>query len=70
MTLDTVGRGVMCKKQINIQSDSFALAYSFFFTVAVDWSKCAIFWGVGGCLEGVDGVWGVSEASWILPGWY
>ena len=21
----------------------------------------------GGCL---DGVWGVSEASWILPGWY
>ena len=62
--------GMMFKKQINIQSDSFALAYSFFHSCFGLVEICHILGCLrvsGGCL---DGVWGVSEASWILPGWY
>ena len=47
----------------------FLLVCSFFPLVALDWSKCAIFWGVwrvsGRCL---GGVWGMSEWLWIMPG--
>jgi len=53
------------KHQIRLTFTSLFL----FVTVASDWSKCAIFWGVcrvsGRCL---GGIWGLSEWLWILSG--
>ena len=70
VTLDIVWGGVMCKKQINIQSDSFALAYSFFsqllwidrnvpyFGVSEDVCRVS-----GWCL---GGVWGLLDIARVV----
>ena len=57
MTLDAVRGGMMCKKQINIQSDSFSLAYSFLSQLPRIGQNVPYFGVSVGCLEGV---WEVS----------
>ena len=59
--------GMMCKKQINIQADSFSLAYSFFSQLPRIGQNVLYFGVSGRCLRGVLVL---SEWLWILSGGY